>query len=36
MGYMVTFNPAIDYVVRIGELTIGMNNRSKSEEMNVG
>lgn len=32
----VTFNPAIDYVVRIDKLTVGMTNRSKSEEMYVG
>lgn len=36
MVYTVTFNPAIDYVIRIDKLTVGMTNRSKSEEMYVG
>lgn len=36
MVYTVTFNPAIDYVVRTDELVVGMTNRSKSEEMYVG
>lgn len=36
MVYTVTFNPAIDYVVRIDELVIGMTNRSKSEDMYIG
>lgn len=36
MVYTVTFNPAIDYVVRTKELTVGMTNRSESEEMYVG
>lgn len=36
MVYTVTFNPAIDYVVRTDELIVGMTNRSKSEEMYVG
>lgn len=36
MIYTVTFNPAIDYVVRTGELTIGATNRSNSEEIYFG
>ena len=36
MVYTVTFNPAIDYIVRTDELVVGMTNRSKSEEMYVG
>lgn len=36
MVYTVTFNPAIDYVVRTDELIVGRTNRSKSEQMFVG
>lgn len=36
MVYTVTFNPAIDYVIRTDELVVGMTNRSRSEEMYVG
>lgn len=36
MIYTVTFNPAIDYVVRTGEMTIGATNRSNSEEIYFG
>ncbi len=37
MIYTVTFNPAIDYVVRMGkELLPGMTNRSESEECYFG
>lgn len=36
MVYTVTFNPAIDYVVHTDELTVGMTNRSRSEQMYVG
>lgn len=36
MVYTVTFNPAIDYVVRVDRLAIGMTNRSSSEQMYVG
>ncbi len=36
MVYTVTFNPAIDYVIRTDELIVGMTNRSGSEEMYVG
>ena len=37
MIYTVTFNPAIDYVVRMKEeLLPGMTNRSQSEEVYFG
>ena len=36
MIYTVTFNPAIDYVVRTGEMEIGATNRSNSEEIYFG
>lgn len=36
MVYTVTFNPAIDYVVRTDGLTVGRTNRSSSEQMYVG
>lgn len=36
MIYTVTFNPAIDYVVKVGELVPGEINRSSSEEMYFG
>ena len=36
MIYTVTFNPAIDYVVRTGEMKIGATNRSNSEETYFG
>ena len=36
MVYTVTFNPAIDYVVRMGEVKLGATNRSESEEMYFG
>lgn len=36
MVYTVTFNPAIDYVVRMDELKTGSVNRSKSERMFFG
>jgi len=36
MVYTVTFNPAIDYVVRTNGLTVGRTNRSRSEQMYVG
>ena len=31
MIYTVTFNPALDYVVKMDSLELGMVNRSKSE-----
>lgn len=36
MVYTVTFNPAIDYVVHMGELKLGATNRSECEEMYFG
>ncbi len=36
MVYTVTFNPAIDYVVHIGEMNLGGVNRSVAEEMYFG
>lgn len=36
MVYTVTFNPAVDYVVRLDELTVGVTNRSRSEQMHIG
>ncbi len=36
MIYTVTFNPAIDYVVRTGEIAAGGVNRAKSEEIFFG
>lgn len=33
MVYTVTFNPAVDYVIRIGELRTGNVNRSSSEQI---
>ena len=36
MVYTVTFNPSIDYVIRVGELKTGSINRSASEQMFCG
>ena len=36
MIYTVTFNPAIDYVVRTAALVSGQTNRSSGEEMYFG
>ena len=36
MFYTVTFNPAIDYVVHIDEVSLGKTNRSEREEMYFG
>lgn len=36
MVYTVTFNPAIDYVVHTGEMTVGAVNRLESEEIYFG
>lgn len=36
MVYTVTFNPAIDYVVHMGEMKLGATNRSECEEMYFG
>ena len=36
MVYTVTFNPAIDYVVGVGELKSGQINRAASEQVFFG
>lgn len=36
MIYTVTFNPAIDYVVRMEKLEIGSVNRSREEALFYG
>jgi 1-phosphofructokinase len=36
MIYTVTLNPSIDYVVRLSDLTIGITNRTDSEEYYFG
>lgn len=36
MIYTVTFNPAIDYVMQVGDITFGKTNRSMSEEILFG
>ena len=36
MIYTVTFNPALDYVVKMDSLELGMVNRSKSEAIFYG
>lgn len=36
MVYTVTFNPAIDYVIRIEEVKLGATNRSEREEIYFG
>ena len=36
MVYTVTFNPAVDYVVHLDELMVGVTNRSRSEQMYIG
>ena len=36
MIYTVTFNPAIDYVVRLDTVKPGSTNRNKSEEIHFG
>ena len=36
MIYTVTFNPAIDYVMQSGEITLGKTNRSEVEEIHFG
>ncbi|MCM1027211.1 MAG: 1-phosphofructokinase [Roseburia sp.] len=36
MVYTVTFNPAIDYVVRTDEITVGGVNRARSEKIYFG
>lgn len=36
MIYTVTFNPALDYVIQVENLTLGMVNRTKKEEVYYG
>ncbi len=36
MIYTVTFNPAIDYVIKVDDLTLGKVNRTKREDMYCG
>ena len=36
MVYTVTFNPAIDYVIRMEEVKLGATNRSEREEIYFG
>ena len=36
MVYTVTFNPAIDYVVRVKEILVGATNHSEREEIYFG
>ena len=36
MIYTVTFNPALDYVVQVDDLTLGMVNRTKEEAIYYG
>ena len=36
MIYTVTFNPAVDYVMKLAELKTGLVNRSQSEEIFFG
>lgn len=36
MIYTVTFNPSLDYVVRVGEFTLGNLHRTEEEELFVG
>ena len=36
MVYTVTFNPALDYVVRMGDFRAGETNRTESDELQWG
>ena len=36
MIYTVTFNPALDYVVKVDHLTLGMVNRTVQEDIYYG
>lgn len=36
MIYTLTFNPAIDYVMKTGNLKFGVTNRSENEEIYFG
>lgn len=36
MIYTVTFNPAIDYIVQVGDMTLGATNRTQQEDLQFG
>lgn len=36
MVYTVTFNPSLDYIVSVGDFTLGKTNRTTSEQMLAG
>lgn len=36
MIYTITLNPSIDYIVRLSDLTLGITNRTDSEEYYIG
>ena len=36
MVYTVTFNPALDYVVRVKDFQLGETNRTASDEVQFG
>jgi len=36
MIYTVTFNPALDYIMHTGDISLGGTNRSSSEELYIG
>lgn len=36
MIYTVTFNPAIDYIVHVDEMKLGMTNRTEREDIHLG
>ena len=36
MIYTVTFNPALDYVVKVNHFTLGMVNRTVQEDIYYG
>ena len=36
MIYTITFNPSLDYVLKVPELSIGKINRSENEKIYIG
>ena len=36
MIYTVTFNPSLDYIVSVDDFTLGMTNRTSSEQILAG